>query len=54
MPNLPDSLETPNIDKSEAEKTAAYERLERSADSAAEKAGKTEQHYDQSHDIFTK
>ena len=34
--------------------TGEDKRLDRIAEQAAEKAGKTEKHYDQDHDIFTK
>jgi hypothetical protein len=35
-------------------KTGEKDRIDRSAELAAEKAGKTEKRYDKSHDIFTK
>jgi hypothetical protein len=35
-------------------KTGEDSRLDRTAERAAEKAGKTERRYDQEHDIFTK
>lgn len=35
-------------------KTGEKDRLDRTAEQAAEKASKTEKRYDQSHDIFTK
>lgn len=38
----------------EAEKLEDQKKLERVADEAAEQAGKTERHYDQQNDIFTK
>jgi len=38
----------------EIEKLEDLKKLNRVADDAAEQAGKTEQHYDQDHGIFTK
>ena len=35
-------------------KTGEDKRLDRTAEEAAEKAGKAEKRYDQGHDIFTK
>ena len=35
-------------------KTGEDKKLDRTAEQAAEKAGKTERRYDQDHDIFTK
>ncbi len=53
---------TPNLGKTEKPSTldvhdpkaATDEELDRVADRAAEKAGKTEKSYDTEHDIFTK
>jgi hypothetical protein len=47
--------ETPMTDEDfRTEKTGQESRLDRTAEHAAEKAGKTEKRYDQEHDIFTK
>jgi len=54
MPSLIDSPEIPNNDDHKKQDTAAQERLDRSADESSEQAQKTEQRYDQGHDIFTK
>jgi hypothetical protein len=51
---------TKSIDSSQefgtrkSEERAAQERLDRVADELAEQASKTEHHYDEDHDIFTK
>jgi hypothetical protein len=54
MPNethveKPSSTEELNTAKTEQDK-----KIDRIAEQAAEKASKTEKHYDQGHDIFTK
>jgi len=54
MANEINSPETLKIDQSKASETAADERLDRAAEEAAQKAGRTEQRYDSSHGIFTK
>ena len=54
MANQIDSQGTPKVDQSKALETPADERLDRTAEEAAEKAGRTEQRYDSSHGIFTK
>jgi hypothetical protein len=54
MANEISKQETPNVDQSKASKTAADKRLDRAAEEAAERAGRTEQHYDRDHSIFTK
>jgi hypothetical protein len=58
---MPDQA-TPNLGKTEKpstldvhdSKTGEDKALDRLADRAAEKAGKTEKRYDSEHDIFTK
>jgi hypothetical protein len=51
---------TKSIDSSQilgnrkSEEAAAQERLDREADELAEQASKTERHYDEDHNIFTK
>lgn len=54
MANQIDSQGTPKVDQTKAPEIAANERLDRAAEEAAEKAGRTEQHYDGDHGIFTK
>jgi hypothetical protein len=49
-----DNSDTPRPDNSKDAEIPADKRLDRAADEAAEKAGKTEQRYDRGHDIFTK
>ena len=46
--------ETPKVDQSKTSESAADERLDRAAEEAAEKAGRTERLYDRDHGIFTK
>ncbi len=41
-------------DSSKPSETSDDKKLDRIADDAAERAGKTEQRYDEDHDIFTK
>lgn len=55
---MPDTLgntkkPTPK-DPSKTSETSEDKKLDRIADDAAERAGKTEERYDQEHDIFTK
>lgn len=49
-----DNTNTPKQDNSPIDETPEGKRLNRAADEAAEKAGKTEQRYDRDHNIFTK
>ena len=46
MANQIDSQETPKVDQSKTSESAADERLDRAAEEAAEKAGRTERLYD--------
>ena len=54
MPEQDKRQETPEFDISKASETLAEKRLDRATKEAAEKTGRTEQHYDQDHSIFTK
>jgi hypothetical protein len=48
-------IEKPSsTDEFNTSKTGQDNRIDRTAEEAAEKAGKTEKRYDQDHDIFTK
>lgn len=48
-------LETPTTQEEfQTSKTGEDKRIDRIAEQAAEKAGKTEKRYDQNNDIFTK
>ena len=54
---MPDQFENPKVTKVEDETVsdaAANKRIERVAEKAAEKASRTEQHYDQDHEIISK
>jgi hypothetical protein len=55
---MPDKLGNTNTparkDPSKASETSEDKKLDHIADEAAERAGKTEQRYDENHDIFTK
>jgi hypothetical protein len=54
MPEEP-KIETPSTQEElHATKTGQEERIDRIAEQAAERAGKSEKRYDQGHDIFTK
>jgi hypothetical protein len=54
MPQEP-KIETPSTqEERNAAKTDEAERIDRIADQAAGKAGRSEKQYDQGHDIFTK
>jgi hypothetical protein len=53
-PNLGNTEKPSSLDEFHTSKTGEDKELDRVADKAAEKAGKTEKHYDQGHDIFTK
>jgi glucan-binding YG repeat protein len=46
-------IETPE-QEFQTSKTEEDKKIDRIAERAAEKAGNTEKHYDQGHDIFTK
>jgi hypothetical protein len=54
MPNETHVEKPSSTDEFHTSKTGEDERLDRTAEEAAEKAGKTEKRYDQDHDIFTK
>jgi hypothetical protein len=55
MPDTAESPKTPSQqDRLKDSETPADKELDRIADAAAERAGKTEKRYDQGHDIFTK
>jgi hypothetical protein len=48
-------IEKPSsLDEFHTSKTGEDKKLDRLAEQAAEKAGKSEKRYDQNHDIFTK
>jgi hypothetical protein len=54
---MSDQFENPEVTKLEDETlsdAAATKRIERVAEKAAEKASRTEQHYDQDHKIISK
>jgi hypothetical protein len=55
---MPDTLENKGRptkkDPSKPSETSDDKKLDRIADDAAERAGKTEQRYDEDHNIFTK
>jgi hypothetical protein len=53
-PNLSNIEKPSGLEESSTSKTGEDKKLDRLADQAAEKAGKTEKSYDQNHDIFTK
>lgn len=44
----------PSMEEFPTAKTVEDKKIDRTAEQAAEKAGKTERRYDQDHDIFTK
>jgi hypothetical protein len=52
--NLGNTSRPTQKDPSEPSETSEDKKLERIADEAAERAGKTERRYDEDHDIFTK
>jgi hypothetical protein len=57
MKTMPEEskIETPSTQEElHATKTGQEERIDRIAEQAAERAGKSEKRYDQGHDIFTK
>lgn len=54
MTTQADNTNTPKQDSARPAETPDEKRLDRAADEAAEKAGKTEQRYDRDHNIFTK
>jgi hypothetical protein len=55
MPDKLGNASTPTRkDPSKTSETSDDKKLDRIADDAAERAGKTEQRYDEDHDIFTK
>ena len=54
---MPEKVENPEVTKLEDETisdAAANKHIERVAEKAAEKASRTEQRYDQDHQIFSK
>jgi hypothetical protein len=53
-PNQANSEKPSSLDEFHTSKTGEDKNLDRTAERAAEKAGKTEKRYDQDHDIFTK
>ena len=54
MPNQSNTEKQPSAEEFHTSKTGEDKKLDRTAEQAAEKAGKTEKRYDQEHDIFTK
>jgi len=54
MPNQPETKKPLSTDEFHTSKTGQDKKIDRTAEQAAEKAGKTEKQYDQEHDIFTK
>ena len=53
-PNLSNVEKPSSLEEFSTSKTGEDKKIDRAADQAAEKAGKTEKRYDQNHDIFTK
>jgi hypothetical protein len=47
-------IQTPKLEEFHTSKTGEDELVDRTAEEAAERAGRTEKRYDQDHDIFTK
>jgi hypothetical protein len=54
MPNQSNIEKQPSTEEFHTSKTGEDKKIDRTAEQAAEKAGKTEKRYDQDHDIFTK
>jgi hypothetical protein len=54
MSTQAERTDAPMPENSKSVETPADKRLNRAAEEAAEKAGKTEQRYDRDHNIFTK
>jgi hypothetical protein len=54
MPNQTRTEKPPSTEEFHTAKTGQDKKIDRTAEQAAEKAGKTEKHYDRDHDIFTK
>jgi hypothetical protein len=54
MPKTDIEKPSSSTDEFHTSKTGQDDRIDRTAEKAAEKAGKTEKRYDQEHDIFTK
>jgi len=54
MPNETHVEKPSSTEELHTAKTGQDEKIDRIAEQAAEKASKTEKHYDQNHDIFTK
>jgi hypothetical protein len=54
MPDLSRSEKPETTEEFHTSKTGQDKKIDRTAEQAAQKAGKTEKHYDQDHDIFTK
>jgi hypothetical protein len=54
MANQSRTEKAPSQEEFHTAKTGQDKKIDRTAEQAAEKAGKTEKQYDQDHDIFTK
>jgi hypothetical protein len=54
MPNQVTTAKAPESETTKSSQTEEERILDRDAEEAAESAGKAEQHYDESHDLFTK
>lgn len=54
IPNAGKTEKPSTLDEIHTSETGEDKELDRLAEHAAEKAGKTEKHYDRDHDIFTK
>jgi hypothetical protein len=53
-PNLSNIEKPSGLEEFSTSKTGEGKKIDRAAEQAAEKAGKSEKRYDQDHDIFTK
>jgi hypothetical protein len=53
-PNQANNEKPSSLDEFHTSKTGEDKKLDRTAEQAAEKAGKTEKRYDEDHSIFTK
>jgi hypothetical protein len=54
MPNQTRIEKPPSMEESRTAKTEQEKKIDRTAEQAAGKAGKTEKRYDEEHNIFTK
>jgi hypothetical protein len=54
MPNQSNVGKPPSEEEFHTSKTGEDKKIDRTAEQAAEKAGKTEKRFDRDHDIFTK